>query len=453
MLDFLAWLINHAELLGWLIVCASLGGLLTARFVPQSSAHVEIDIWVGAFIGLAVGILAYATGLLHIKTIHTGIDNIPIGWEILVIVAVLALSAALTGNLAYWKAVLFCACTAALVYFGGLLGDSYVTQGLNIKLGWLVGLAILAALLVVYWFVVMPRTASWPRPQNWLINHTLQRYTFNMILGQFFSHLILLAWSLIVIVPLFTMIVNAMKTQKNIFKHPFDWPTSDIRTFKGFENAWGDGHFDLYFKNSLVVTVTSLILILVLGALAAYALSNWRSRLSTGIYLYFVAGLMVPIRLGTINIVTIVQDLGLQGKLTALIPIYVAMGLPISAFILTAFMRGVPRDLIDAARIDGASEARVFLQIMLPLTRPALATVATFNMIPIWNDLWFPLLLTRREEVRTVTYGVSLLTGQYRTDWNAILSVLSMAAIPLLLLYLLLSKQFIKGLTAGAVKG
>jgi raffinose/stachyose/melibiose transport system permease protein len=95
----------------------------------------------------------------------------------------------------------------------------------------------------------------------------------------------------------------------------------------------------------------------------------------------------------------------------------------------------------------------VFGQIMLPLTRPALATALVFNMIPIWNDLWFPLILTRAEDIRTVTYGVSLLFGQYQTDWNAILSTLSLASVPVLILYLLMSKQFIKGLTAGAVKG
>ena len=150
---------------------------------------------------------------------------------------------------------------------------------------------------------------------------------------------------------------------------------------------------------------------------------------------------------------TIVQDLGLSDSIAALIPIYVAMGLPITVFVLTTFMRGVPNDLIDAARMDGASEFRVFLQVMLPLTRPALATVTVFNMIPIWNDLWFPLILTRAENARTVTYGVSLLFGQYQTDWNAILSTLSLASLPVLILYLLMSKQFIKGLTAGAVKG
>jgi raffinose/stachyose/melibiose transport system permease protein len=309
----------------------------------------------------------------------------------------------------------------------------------------------------------------------------LQRTTFGQFFGQFLSHSILIIWSLIVLVPLWTMLVNSLKVKREIYRAPFDFPSPETRTFEGFKNAWGDGHFDLYFRNSLFATVVSLVLILLLGALAAYALANWRTRTSSLLYLYFIAGLMVPIRLGTINIVTIVQDLNLGGKLVSiatalqdiglhirdsdiqsigqfgqlvgLIPIYVAMGLPITAFVVTSFMRTIPQDLIDAARMDGASELRVFWQVMLPLVRPALATVMVFNMIPIWNDLWFPLILTRAENARTVTFGVSLLFGQYQTDWNAILSTLSMASVPVLILYLLMSKQFIKGLTAGAIKG
>ncbi|MCZ2095538.1 MAG: carbohydrate ABC transporter permease [Anaerolineae bacterium] len=319
--------------------------------------------------------------------------------------------------------------------------------------GQIAGALALAGVLLIYWLAIVPRLPRRSRQRNALLDHTIHRYRFDSFLGQLVSHIILIVWSLVVLAPLWTMLVNSLKDKREIFRTPFSWPTSDIRTLDGYKSAWVDGQFDLYFRNSLTVTITSLLVILAIGALASYALANWRGRASSAIYLYFVAGLMVPIRLGTINIVTIVQDLGLSDSLAALIPIYVAMGLPITVFVLTTFMRGVPKDLIDAARMDGASEFRVFARVMLPLTRPALATVTVFNMIPIWNDLWFPLILTRAEGDRTVTYGVSLLFGQYQTDWNAILSTLSLASLPVLILYLLMSKQFIKGLTAGAVKG
>ena len=264
-------------------------------------------------------------------------------------------------------------------------------------------------------------------------------------------YLLLGVWALIVLFPLYTMIANSLKRQKEIFRNPFlpPWPFE----FDGYTTAWSDGRFDLYFRNSLFVTVISLLFIVFLGSLAAYALANWRGRTSAILYLLFVAGLMVPIRLGTINIFQIIQMLGLVDTVFCLIPVYVAMGLPMAVFVLTAFMRGIPHDLIDAAHVDGASEWRIYSSIMLPLVRPALATVIIFNLIPVWNDLWFPLIFIRAEDQRTVILGVSLLFGQYQSNWTRILSALTLSALPILILYLLMSKQFIKGLTAGAVKG
>ena len=265
------------------------------------------------------------------------------------------------------------------------------------------------------------------------------------------TYAILIAWCLVVLFPLYTMLINSVKPQREIFRNPFlpHWPI----TFDGFQTVWNDGRFDLYFRNSIFVTLVSLTLIILLGSLAAYALAMWRSRWSMLIYVFFIAGLMIPIRLGTINIFQIIQSMGLTDSVFSLIPVYVAMGLPISVFVLTTFIRGLPADLIDAAHVDGAGELRIYRSVIMPLIRPAVATVVIFNLIPVWNDLWFPLIFIRAENQRTVILGVSLLFGQYQTNWTRILSALFMAAIPILILYLLMSKQFIKGLTAGAVKG
>ncbi|HEX2905773.1 MAG TPA: carbohydrate ABC transporter permease [Phototrophicaceae bacterium] len=265
------------------------------------------------------------------------------------------------------------------------------------------------------------------------------------------SHGVLLLWSLVVLVPVWTMLINSVKPKKEIFRNPFGLP-SEI-TFDGYVNAWTAGRFDLYFRNSLIVSLVSLILILFVGSLAAYALANWRSRVSSLLYIYFIAGLMIPIRLGTINLLQIIQQLGLSDSLVGLILIYTAMGMPIATFVLTSFVKSVPIELIEAARIDGGTEWRIYYAVILPLIRPALATVTIFNIIPIWNDLWFPLIFIRNQEARTVTLGVTLLFGQYQTDWTRALSALSMAAVPVLVTYLLMSSQFIKGLTAGALKG
>lgn len=267
----------------------------------------------------------------------------------------------------------------------------------------------------------------------------------------FFTHLILGTWSLIVLFPIWTLIINSFKVQKDIFADPFGLPKQF--TFNGYISAWTEGRFDLYFFNTINVTVISLILILLIGSMAAYALAKWKSWVTGFLYIFFIAGIMIPIRLGTIDLVRLITALNLQNSLESLIPVYVAMGLPIATFVLTAFIRNLPSEMFDAARVDGASEWKIYTSIVLPLLRPALATVAIFNMIKIWNDFWFPLVFIRAQQSRTIALGVSLLFGQYRTDWNKALSVLALAVIPILLLYILLSREFIKGLTAGATKG
>jgi raffinose/stachyose/melibiose transport system permease protein len=144
-------------------------------------------------------------------------------------------------------------------------------------------------------------------------------------------------------------------------------------------------------------------------------------------------------------------SLQLVNTLTALILVYIAQGLPLTIFILDQFMRQVPLDLKDAARIDGASEYRVF-GLVLPLIRPAIGSIGIFTMIPIWNDLWFPLILAPGSQTATVTLGVQQFLGQFVSDWNAVLSSLTMAVIPVLLFYAVFSKQMIRSITAGSVK-
>ena len=266
-----------------------------------------------------------------------------------------------------------------------------------------------------------------------------------------FTYIVLSVWSIIVLFPIWTLVVNSFKPQKQIFKDPFGLP--ETFTLDGYREAWNNGRFDLYFINTLIVTAIALGLILFIGSMAAYALAKWKSPVSNFLYIFFIAGLMIPIRLGTLDLVRLIKALNLQDTYWSLIPVYVAMGMPIATFVLTAFIKELPGEMFEAAKIDGASEWQVYSRIVLPLMRPALATVAIFNMIKIWNDFWFPLVFIRAEESRTVALGVSLLFGQYRTDWTRALAVLSLAAVPMLILYMILAREFIKGLTAGAVKG
>ncbi|WP_018183563.1 carbohydrate ABC transporter permease [Kaistia granuli] len=265
-------------------------------------------------------------------------------------------------------------------------------------------------------------------------------------------HLALGAYTLLALFPIFLVLVNSFKTRAGIFSAPLQLPNAKTFSLIGYETVLKQGDFLGYFQNSLIVTVASIFLVLLFGAMAAFALSEYRFRGNTMMALYLALGIMIPIRLGTVAILQGMVATGLVNTLTALILVYTAQGLPLAVFILSEFMRQVSDDLKNAGRVDGLSEYTIFFRLVLPLVRPAMATVAVFTMIPIWNDLWFPLILAPGEKTKTVTLGAQMFIGQYVTNWNAVLSTLSLAILPVLILYFIFSRQLIRGITAGAVK-
>jgi raffinose/stachyose/melibiose transport system permease protein len=265
-------------------------------------------------------------------------------------------------------------------------------------------------------------------------------------------HLALTAYALVALFPVFLTIINSMKDRNAIFRNPMQLPSSKTFDLVGYYTVLGQGDFANYFQNSFIVTVASITLVLLFGAMAAFALSEYRFRGNTLMGLYLAIGIMIPIRLGTVAILQGMVATGLVNTLTALVLVYTAQGIPLAVFILSEFMRTVSDDLKNAGRIDGLSEYAIFFRLVLPLVRPAMATVAVFTMIPIWNDLWFPLILAPGEATKTVTLGSQIFIGQFVTNWNAVLAALSLAILPVLVLYLVFSRQLIRGITSGAVK-
>jgi raffinose/stachyose/melibiose transport system permease protein len=264
-------------------------------------------------------------------------------------------------------------------------------------------------------------------------------------------HLILLLYGVVALFPILLVIMNSFKSRRAIFGEPLALPLSGTFSLEGYATVWERAAFPRYFGNSLIVTVVSILLILIIGAMAAFALSEYRFTGNTLLGLYLALGIMIPIRLGTIGILRLIAAMDLVNTLTALILVYTAQGLPLTVFVLQQFMQQVPRELKEAARVDGASEYRIF-GLILPSIRPAIATVAVFVMIPIWNDLWFPLILAPGEATKTVTLGAQQFLGQFVSDWNAILASLTLAMVPILILYVIFSRQLIRGITSGAVK-
>jgi raffinose/stachyose/melibiose transport system permease protein len=271
----------------------------------------------------------------------------------------------------------------------------------------------------------------------------------------FFSHAgvhtVLLIYTFIALFPTLLIVMNSTKARLAIFGSPLALPTPSTFDLVGYQTVFSSAHFEQYFLNSLIVTIISLVLILGSSAMASFALAEYDFRGNPLLGIYLAIGIMVPIRLGTVSLLKMMVALGINNTLFALILVYVASGIPLAVFVLTAFFKTIPKELKDAARIDGASEYRVFW-LVLPLVRPALGTVAIFNMIPVWNDLWFPLILAPLESTKTVILGAQVFLGQFISDWNAVLAALTLAVLPILVLYIIFSRQLIRGLTQGAVK-
>ena len=267
----------------------------------------------------------------------------------------------------------------------------------------------------------------------------------------FGAHAFLIAYTAFAVFPVLLILINSVKSRQAIFRTPYALPTPETWDLVGYETVLQGANFGLYFFNSLFVTLVSLLLILLVSSMAAFALAEYRFPGNTFLGLFFALGIMIPIRLGTVSILQQMKFLGLIDTLWSLILVYTASGIPLAVFILTQFMGQVQGALKEAARIDGASEYRIY-RLVLPLVRPALGTVAVFNMIPIWNDLWFPLVLASSERSKTIILGAQTFLGQYVNDWNAVLASLTLAMVPIIVLYVIFSRQLIRGLTSGAVK-
>jgi len=251
--------------------------------------------------------------------------------------------------------------------------------------------------------------------------------------------------------PVVLMVLTAFKPTPEIFRSPFGLPESwSLDTFR---TVWQRAKFGLYLRNSLLITGGSALLLLVTAAPAAYALARYTFKLKPVLFLFFLAGIMIPIRLGILPLYLLMRDLGLLDTPFSLIFTYAASGLPMSVFLLSVFFRNLPRELEDAARIDGCNELQIFYRIMLPLVRPGLATVVIVNVVPWWNDFFFPLLFIQSDTWKTIPLGMQIFFGQHLVNWSLVFSGMVLASLPLLIIYLIMSRQFIAGLTAGAVKG
>lgn len=261
---------------------------------------------------------------------------------------------------------------------------------------------------------------------------------------------VLWIYAAISIVPLLTMVGNSFRTHFEIASDP--WPIPVNPTLDNYVNAWVRADFATYALNSVMITVTSVLLSAVVSIPAAYALARWRFRGRGALESLFMSGLLIPFMLAILPMFYLMDFLGLIDNPLSLILIYAANGIPFTIFILTAFFRQLPGELEEAALIDGAGHLTVFWRVMLPLVRPAIATVLIFRFVPIWNDFLMPLVMLRSRDNYTLGVGLTTFFGEYQTDWASLFAGLVIATIPLLVLFIIATRQIIDGLTAGIGK-
>lgn len=258
-------------------------------------------------------------------------------------------------------------------------------------------------------------------------------------------------WSVVVLVPLWMLLSIAFKTPSEFLENPFGLPAS-IR-LDNFVSSWTQASLGLALGNSLLVTAISLVALVLFGSAAAYALARGSSRIHRALYVYFLLGLMVPFQIAMIPLYKVFRTFELINKIPGGILAYVAVTIPFVVFLFFEFVRALPADLEEAASIDGCGRVRAFALIVFPLLKPVTATVVITNCISIWNDFMVPLLFLQKSSVRTIPIAIYSFTGEYNNQWPLIFAGVVISSLPMVIAFLLLQKQFIKGIVSGAVKG
>ena len=264
-------------------------------------------------------------------------------------------------------------------------------------------------------------------------------------------HMFLGAVSLFVLVPIAYMVLASFKTVPDFFGNPYGLPSS--WAFENYSRAWQEAHVSITLPNTIFVTAFSVLGSVFLASLIAYGLSRKEKPFAMAFYTLFVAGLLVPVQMIVLPLFILLKFFGLFGTLFALIVPYIALGLPLGVLVLTPIAATIPRDLISAAEVDGASPWQIYWRVALPLMKPGLISVAILNGVWMWNEFFIPLIIAFKPEAQTMPVGIVAFVGAYSTEWGLVFASVVVSTAPVVFAYLLMTRQFQSGLTAGAMKG
>ncbi len=262
---------------------------------------------------------------------------------------------------------------------------------------------------------------------------------------------LIVGWLFVVVVPLYILLTVALKSPKELTTNLFGLPQQPL--WGNFVKAFQRSNFGQALFSSVLVTASAVAALVLLGASAAYPLARRIAHGFRGVYLFFLAGIMVPFQLAMLPLYKLMLALNLINTHLGVICIYTATSLPLTIFLYVGFIKGINHELEEAALIDGCGKLKMFWLIIFPLLSPVTATVIIVNSIFIWNDLLVALLFLQKREARTIPIATFSFIGQYNNDWTAIFSSVVLSILPMLIVFLLLQRYFIKGLSSGAVKG
>ncbi len=261
---------------------------------------------------------------------------------------------------------------------------------------------------------------------------------------------ILLLLAAVVALPLYITVVNIFKPTAQISAYPMALPIPP--TLDNIVKVLTDPNVNVWkmYLNSILITVFGSAICMFISSLAAYYIAREENRLSGFLYIYFLFGLMVPYVIVYVPLVTMFNKLGLTGNLPTLIMVFVSGSISFSVFMYHGFIKGISRELEEAAIIDGAGAFAIYYKVVMPLVKPCTTTIAIFIGLSMWNDFLTPLLIG---QVKTITVGIYTAIGPFASDWGTVFAYVMLASFPIIVAYLLAQKQFISGLTAGALKG
>lgn len=268
----------------------------------------------------------------------------------------------------------------------------------------------------------------------------------------FFRKFSLIVYALLILVPLVIVLLTSVKTLQETFANPLGFPEGGIK-FDNYVAIFQEQTMAGYFMNSTVVTLFSVSLTLLFAAMIAFGITRLNNWLGNLFFALFTLGMMVPAQVIMVPLYSLVLNMGLTNSLVGLILVNISSTLPIAVFILTGFMKTLPRELFEASTIDGAGNWKMFTKIAIPLSLPSLSATAIFLFVMHWNDLLYPLLFITDNAYKTLPLALLEFRGQYATNYPMLFTGVVIASAPMVVAYVFLQRYFVAGMTAGAVKG